>query len=65
MIYDPKIEVPQEIMDAAMKVDVWAKQHGWEEYAIGPVRNRFGKSSYAEIDGIKARLRRIEHFLSL
>ena len=38
--YDPTFTVPQEILDAAMKVNYWAHSQGFTKYKIGPIQNR-------------------------
>jgi len=66
VIYDPTADnVPKEIMDAAIKIDHWAKMNGWKNYAIGPIRNRFDTDIAREIKEIVERLERIEAFLVL
>ncbi len=40
MIYDPTLQVPDEIIEAARKIDEWAKSQGFQTYKIGPVQNR-------------------------
>ena len=59
------IQIPKEIVDAAIKVDEWAKTQGCSDYVIGPVRNRFQRKVSEEIAEIRDRLKRIEEFLVL
>ena len=38
--YDPTLEVPNEIIEAANKIGEWTTRQGWKNWKIGPVADR-------------------------
>ncbi len=58
-------EVPKEILDAADKIDQWATNQGMVDYAIGPIKKRFGGNIERDIKEIRDRIKKIESALVL
>lgn len=58
---DRTLELPTHILEAALLIDRWAKQQGYENYEIGPIMNRFPTQPQTEqlIKDINTHLERL------